>query len=127
MKAARKSSTPVTNIRFAFLPRFDSIRIATIISQVFDDPNASDPSHSILSKVRYVATQPSYIRLKDIQDHFALILNEPAGKVAQVVDEYAVNLIVRVSGDDFITSICTNASSLRLGQTIVTRILFSML
>ncbi|EKM84003.1 hypothetical protein AGABI1DRAFT_110607 [Agaricus bisporus var. burnettii JB137-S8] len=51
--------------------------------QVFDDPDASDPSHSILSK-----------------DHFALILNEPAGKIAQVIDEYAVNLIVRAWSDD---------------------------
>ncbi|KAF8337987.1 uncharacterized protein EI90DRAFT_3118447 [Cantharellus anzutake] len=41
--------------------------------QVFNDPNASDPSHSLLSK-----------------DHFALILNEPAGKVAIVV----LNLVV---------------------------------
>ncbi|KAL5534058.1 hypothetical protein ACEPAG_518 [Sanghuangporus baumii] len=51
--------------------------------QVFDDPNASDPSHSILSK-----------------DHFSLILNEPAGKIAQVVVENTVNLIVQTWSDD---------------------------
>lgn len=31
------------------------------------------------------------------QDHFGLILNEPAGKIAQVVIQHAVNLIVQVS------------------------------
>ncbi|KAJ3571563.1 hypothetical protein NP233_g3672 [Leucocoprinus birnbaumii] len=51
--------------------------------RVFDDPDASDPSHSILSK-----------------DHFGLILNEPAGKIAQVVVEYSVNLIVRAWSDN---------------------------
>ncbi|KAL4251519.1 von Willebrand factor A domain-containing protein 7 [Abortiporus biennis] len=45
--------------------------------EVFNDPNASDPSHSLLSK-----------------DHFALILNEPAGKIAQLVVQYSVKLIV---------------------------------
>ncbi|KAI0348153.1 Het-C-domain-containing protein [Trametopsis cervina] len=45
--------------------------------EVFDNPDASDPSHSLLSK-----------------DHFALILNEPAGKTALVVVKYAVGLIV---------------------------------
>ncbi|KAF8273017.1 Het-C-domain-containing protein [Lactarius quietus] len=45
--------------------------------EVFDNRNASDPSHSLLSK-----------------DHFALILNEPAGKIAQVVVQYTVKLIV---------------------------------
>ncbi|KLO15072.1 Het-C-domain-containing protein, partial [Schizopora paradoxa] len=46
--------------------------------EVFNSPNASDPSHSILSK-----------------DHFGLILNEPAGKIAQVVVCHTVNLIVQ--------------------------------
>ncbi|KDQ31260.1 hypothetical protein PLEOSDRAFT_1111739 [Pleurotus ostreatus PC15] len=50
---------------------------------VFNDDNASDPSHSMLSK-----------------DHFGLILNEPAGKIAQVVVEHTVNLIVQAWGDD---------------------------
>ncbi|KAG8965531.1 hypothetical protein FRC03_000441 [Tulasnella sp. 419] len=45
--------------------------------QVWDNPNASDPSHSFLSK-----------------DHFGLALNEPAGKVAKVVVEHTVNVIV---------------------------------
>jgi hypothetical protein len=45
--------------------------------EVFNKPNASDPSHSLLSK-----------------DHFALILNEPAGKIAQVLVQYTVKLIV---------------------------------
>ncbi|KAI0375460.1 Het-C-domain-containing protein [Pilatotrama ljubarskyi] len=45
--------------------------------KVFDDPNASDPSHSLLSK-----------------DHFALILNEPAGKIALVVVQHSVKLLV---------------------------------
>ncbi|KAK7686586.1 hypothetical protein QCA50_010186 [Cerrena zonata] len=51
--------------------------------EVFNNPNASDPSHSLLSK-----------------DHFALILNEPAGKIAQIVVQYSVNLIVEAWFDD---------------------------
>ncbi|KAG6874423.1 hypothetical protein C0995_015159 [Termitomyces sp. Mi166 len=49
--------------------------------EVFDNPDASDPSHSFLSK--------------ELQDHFDLILNEPAGKIAQLVVENTVNLIVQ--------------------------------
>ncbi|KDR85638.1 hypothetical protein GALMADRAFT_218734 [Galerina marginata CBS 339.88] len=45
--------------------------------EVFDNPHAHNPSHSLLSK-----------------DHFGLILNEPAGKIAQIVVENSVNLIV---------------------------------
>ncbi|KAI0274933.1 heterokaryon incompatibility Het-C [Gloeopeniophorella convolvens] len=45
--------------------------------EVFDNPRASDPSHSLLSK-----------------DHFGLILNEAAGKVAQVVVQHSVKSIV---------------------------------
>ncbi|CAE7126780.1 unnamed protein product [Rhizoctonia solani] len=45
--------------------------------EVFNDPDASDPSHSLLSK-----------------DHFGLILNEPAGKIAMVVVRHTVELIV---------------------------------
>jgi uncharacterized membrane protein (Fun14 family) len=30
------------------------------------------------------------------KDHFALILNEPAGKIAKVIVEYAVKLVVKV-------------------------------
>ncbi|TBU62109.1 Het-C-domain-containing protein [Dichomitus squalens] len=50
---------------------------------VFDDPNASDPSHSLLSK-----------------DHFALILNEPAGKIAKVVVQNSVKLLVQAWFDN---------------------------
>ncbi|KAI0308086.1 heterokaryon incompatibility Het-C [Multifurca ochricompacta] len=41
--------------------------------EVFDNLHASDPSHRLLSK-----------------DHFALILNEAVGKVAQVVVQHTV-------------------------------------
>ncbi|KAF9270787.1 Het-C-domain-containing protein [Marasmius fiardii PR-910] len=51
--------------------------------EVFNNPNASDPSHSMLSK-----------------DHFNLILNEPAGKIAKVVVTYSVQLIVQAWSDD---------------------------
>ncbi|KAF5392598.1 hypothetical protein D9757_002270 [Collybiopsis confluens] len=51
--------------------------------EVFDDPHASDPSHSLLSK-----------------DHFGLILNEPAGKIAQIVVVYSTELIVKAWFDD---------------------------
>ncbi|EJD42358.1 heterokaryon incompatibility Het-C [Auricularia subglabra TFB-10046 SS5] len=49
---------------------------------VFNDPNASDPTHSVMSK-----------------DHFALTLNEPAGKIARVVVAHSVNHIVRAWSD----------------------------
>ncbi|KAJ3509499.1 hypothetical protein NLJ89_g5198 [Agrocybe chaxingu] len=51
--------------------------------EVFNNPNAHDPSHSLLSK-----------------DHFGLILNEPAGKIAQIVVVHTVNLLVRAWGDN---------------------------
>lgn len=47
--------------------------------EVFDNPKASDPTHSILAK-----------------DHVDLILNEPAGRVAQIVVENTVRLVVHV-------------------------------
>ncbi|THU82295.1 Het-C-domain-containing protein [Dendrothele bispora CBS 962.96] len=50
--------------------------------EVFNDPRASDPTHSFLSK-----------------DHFNLILNEPAGRVARVVVTHAVNLVVKAWDD----------------------------
>lgn len=46
--------------------------------QVWDNPHASDPTHSFLSK-----------------DHFGLILNEPAGLVAREVVEHTVMLVVK--------------------------------
>ncbi|KAF5384951.1 hypothetical protein D9615_001149 [Tricholomella constricta] len=51
--------------------------------EVFDNPDASDPTHSFLSK-----------------DHFDLILNEPAGKIAQLIVEHTVNFIVPAWADD---------------------------
>ncbi|KAH7100918.1 heterokaryon incompatibility Het-C [Auriculariales sp. MPI-PUGE-AT-0066] len=45
--------------------------------EVFNEPYASDPTHSVMSK-----------------DHFGLILNEPAGKIAKIVVTFAVNHIV---------------------------------
>ncbi|KAK4049100.1 hypothetical protein OIO90_005570 [Microbotryomycetes sp. JL221] len=50
--------------------------------EVFNNPHASDPTHSFLSK-----------------DHFALILNEPAGRIAQIVVEHTVKLIVKAWED----------------------------
>ncbi|KDQ14443.1 hypothetical protein BOTBODRAFT_110023 [Botryobasidium botryosum FD-172 SS1] len=46
--------------------------------EVFDDPYASDPTHSLLSK-----------------DHFSLILNEPAGRIAMIVVRHTVERVVR--------------------------------
>ncbi|KZT62442.1 Het-C-domain-containing protein [Calocera cornea HHB12733] len=46
--------------------------------EVFNDPMASDPTHSFLSK-----------------DHFSLILNEPAGMLGKLVLTYTVNLVVK--------------------------------
>ncbi|KAF9450292.1 Het-C-domain-containing protein [Macrolepiota fuliginosa MF-IS2] len=46
--------------------------------EVFNDPRASDPTHSFLSK-----------------DHFNLVLNEPAGRVAQAIVHHAVTLVVK--------------------------------
>ncbi|KAM0755942.1 Het-C-domain-containing protein [Meredithblackwellia eburnea MCA 4105] len=45
--------------------------------EVFDKPNASDPTHSYLSK-----------------DHFNLILNEPAGKIATIILTHTVKAVV---------------------------------
>ena len=46
--------------------------------EVFNNPDSSDPTHSFLSK-----------------DHFALILNEPAGEVARIVVRHAVERVVK--------------------------------
>ncbi|KAK8869938.1 hypothetical protein IAR55_000506 [Kwoniella newhampshirensis] len=51
--------------------------------EVWNDYNASDPTHSFLSK-----------------DHFGLILNQPAGEIAQVIVEYTVNLVVKAWDDN---------------------------
>ncbi|EAU89396.1 heterokaryon incompatibility protein HET-C [Coprinopsis cinerea okayama7 len=67
--------------------------------EVFNDPRASDPTHSFLSK-----------------DHFNLILNEPAGKLAQVIVINTVPLIIKAWDD----------ASVNVNQTIeeVTQCLF---
>lgn len=51
--------------------------------EVFNDPRASDPTHSFLSK-----------------DHFNLILNEPAGQIAKAVVCHTVNLVVKAWDDN---------------------------
>ncbi|KAH8829036.1 heterokaryon incompatibility protein HET-C [Flagelloscypha sp. PMI_526] len=50
--------------------------------EVFNLPNASDPTHSFLSK-----------------DHFNLILNEPAGRIAQIIVKHTVQQVTRAWGD----------------------------
>lgn len=50
---------------------------------VFDNPNAGDPTHSQLSK-----------------DHFNLVLNEPCGQLAIIIDRHIVKLIVAAWDDD---------------------------
>ncbi|KAH8835679.1 Het-C-domain-containing protein [Flagelloscypha sp. PMI_526] len=55
--------------------------------EVFNNPHASDPSHSILSK-----------------DHFGLILNEPAGKIAQVVVIHSLGMAMAIP-DQYIDEI----------------------
>ncbi|TFK38110.1 heterokaryon incompatibility protein Het-C-domain-containing protein [Crucibulum laeve] len=51
--------------------------------EVFNDPRASDPTHSFLSK-----------------DHFNLILNEPAGQLARLVVVHTVNLVIKAWDDN---------------------------
>ncbi|KAH9006387.1 heterokaryon incompatibility protein HET-C [Lactarius hatsudake] len=51
--------------------------------EVFNDPQASDPTHSFLSK-----------------DHFNLILNEPAGNVAKVIVKHTVTAVVKAWDDN---------------------------
>lgn len=50
--------------------------------EVFNDPLASDPTHSFLSK-----------------DHFNLILNEPAGHLAKIILIHTANLVVKAWDD----------------------------
>ncbi|KAG1747356.1 Het-C-domain-containing protein [Suillus lakei] len=50
--------------------------------EVFNDPYASDPTHSFLSK-----------------DHFNLILNEPAGNLAKIILKHTVNLVTKAWDD----------------------------
>ncbi|GAA6002538.1 hypothetical protein JCM10207_001169 [Rhodosporidiobolus poonsookiae] len=51
--------------------------------EVFDNAHASDPTHSFLSK-----------------DHFALILNEPAGEIAVLILTHTVKAIVKAWEDN---------------------------
>lgn len=69
---------------------------------MFDNPKATDPSHSILAK-----------------DHVDLLLNEPAGIVAQIVVEHSVNLVVHVSAsaDRKYMSLARSYGTSRLGIT----------
>ncbi|TFK72137.1 Het-C-domain-containing protein [Pluteus cervinus] len=55
--------------------------------EVFNDPRASDPTHSFLSK-----------------DHFNLILNEPAGHIAKAIVSYAVTAITKAWEDQSINA-----------------------
>ncbi|KAI9613572.1 hypothetical protein H4Q26_010179 [Puccinia striiformis f. sp. tritici PST-130] len=48
--------------------------------EVFDNPHADDPTHSLL------------------KDHFGLILNEPAGNLAKIIVKHAVNGVVQAWG-----------------------------
>ncbi|GAA5931982.1 hypothetical protein JCM1841_006122 [Sporobolomyces salmonicolor] len=50
--------------------------------EVFNNPHASDPTHSFLAK-----------------DHFSLILNEPAGQIAILILRHTVKLIVKAWDD----------------------------
>ncbi|KAJ7158220.1 heterokaryon incompatibility protein Het-C-domain-containing protein [Mycena crocata] len=50
--------------------------------EVFNDPRASDPTHSFLSK-----------------DHFNLILNEPAGHLARLILIHTVTLVIKAWDD----------------------------
>ncbi|TCD71957.1 hypothetical protein EIP91_000089 [Steccherinum ochraceum] len=50
--------------------------------EVFNDPRASDPTHSFLSK-----------------DHFNLILNEPAGELGKIILMHTVKLVVKAWDD----------------------------
>ena len=50
--------------------------------EVFDNPNSTDPTHSMLSK-----------------DHFSCYLNEPAGQVAIVIIKHAVTQVVQAWSD----------------------------
>ncbi|KAH7912171.1 Het-C-domain-containing protein [Hygrophoropsis aurantiaca] len=59
--------------------------------EVFNDPRASDPTHSFLSK-----------------DHFNLILNEPAGNLAKIILTHTVNWVIKAWDD---TSVNVNQAT----------------
>ncbi|KAL8279697.1 hypothetical protein RQP46_008010 [Phenoliferia psychrophenolica] len=51
--------------------------------EVFTNPNASDPTHSVIAK-----------------DHFSNILNDPAGRISCVIVKHTVELIVEAWSND---------------------------
>lgn len=55
--------------------------------EVFNNPNASDPTHSMLSK-----------------DHFGLVLNEVAGNLGLIIVRHAVPLVVKAWDDPSINA-----------------------
>ncbi|CCA68738.1 related to Het-c heterokaryon incompatibility protein [Serendipita indica DSM 11827] len=63
--------------------------------EVFDNGNASDPSHSMISMIFHQSRIP-----KLTLTSFDNILNEPAGKIAKVVVEVAVNKVVEAWSDN---------------------------
>jgi hypothetical protein len=62
---------------------------------VFNNPDASDPSHSLLSKDHFGYVYTSLRSHACTNGHPRLILNEPAGKIALVVVKHSVELIVQ--------------------------------
>lgn len=62
--------------------------------EVFDNPNASDPTHSMLSKGHI-----PLLKLILTLDHFSCYLNEPAGHVAVVIIRHAVQQVVSAWSD----------------------------
>jgi len=90
--------------------------------EVFNNAHASDPSHSMLSKVIRLAASPiqctTFIYVS--QDHFGLILNEPAGKIAQVLIQYTTKLIVEAwfdynsNPDRVIDKVCTSLRAMSM-------------
>lgn len=74
-----KSSQPILKEATSTLSEGSKVVINSADQyEVFNNPNASDPSHSLLSKVcRIRVLGLTDLDLSAVQDHFALILNEP--------------------------------------------------
>lgn len=66
--------------------------------EVFNDPRASDPTHSFLSKDHFVRIRAHRMRqaLTPFQN---LILNEPAGNLAMIIVKHTVSLVVKAWAD----------------------------
>jgi hypothetical protein len=73
---------------------------------VWNDPNSSDPTHSMLSKdhFRYSVRDPF---------HSSCYLNEPAGKVAKVIVQFVVTQVVAAWSSDTIDPRVTIGSILQ--------------